>query len=132
VVTDAYPDRTFEAKATRIVHALDPRSRTLGFEMEIKNPDHLLKPGMYARVELVIDHHPGAILVPGEAITMENDVPVVTLVQNGVVSRRTVTTGVAQGTLVEVTKGLGGGESLVVEGKELVREGQKVRAEPAK
>ena len=56
----------------------------------------------------------------------------VTVVQNGVVSRRAVTTGVTQGTLVEVTKGLAGDESLVVEGKELVREGQKVRAEPAR
>jgi RND family efflux transporter MFP subunit len=132
VTTDAYPGKVFQAKATRILHALDPRSRTLGFEMEIPNGDHLLKPGMYARAELVIDHHPAAILVPGEAITVENDKPIVFVVQNGGVSRRTVTTGVTQGTLVEVTKGLTGDESLIVEGKELVREGQKVRAEPVK
>lgn len=129
VVTDAYPGKTFDARAIRIVHALDPRSRTLGFEMEIANRDHLLKPGMYARAELVIDHHPGAILAPGEAITIENEKPIVFIVQNGVVSRRAVTTGVTQGTLIEVTKGLTGEESLIVEGKELVREGQKVRAE---
>jgi RND family efflux transporter MFP subunit len=132
VVTDAYPERSFEARATRIVHALDPRSRTLGFEMEIHNPQHLLKPGMYARAELVIDRHPGAVLVPGEALTMENDRAVVMIVQNGVVSRRPVSTGVTEGTLVEVTRGLTGTESLIVEGKELVRDGQKVRAEPAK
>src|SRR5262249_46329113 len=35
VFVDAYPDKAFEAKATRIVHALDPRTRTLGVEMEI-------------------------------------------------------------------------------------------------
>jgi RND family efflux transporter MFP subunit len=130
VVADAYPDKTFEARAIRIVHALDPRSRTLGFEMEIANRDHLLKPGMYARAELVIARHPGAILVHGEAVTMENDKPVVYVVQNGTVNRRPVTTGVSEGTLVEITRGLTGEESLVVEGKELVREGQKVRAEP--
>jgi RND family efflux transporter MFP subunit len=130
VVADAYPDKTFQARAIRIVHALDPRSRTLGFEMEIANRDHLLKPGMYARAELVIAHHPGAILVPGEAVTMENDKPVVYVVRNGTVNRRPVTTGVSEGTLIEITRGLTGEESLVVEGKELVREGQKVRAEP--
>jgi membrane fusion protein (multidrug efflux system) len=126
---DAYPGRVFEARATRTVHALDPRSRTLGVEMEIANRDHRLKPGMYARVELVIDHHPGALLVPGDAIFTENEAAVVFVVRDGVVGRRPVATGVNEGTLVEVTRGLAGDEQVIVDGKELVREGQKVRAQ---
>src|SRR2546427_2648972 len=132
VLVDAYPERMFEARATRIVHALDPRTRTLGVEMMITNPDALLKPGMYARVELVIARHPGAILVQGEAITNEGDTPVVFVVNDGVVGKRTIATGVGEGTLVEVTKGLGGDELVIVEGKELVRDGQRVRAEARK
>ena len=85
---------------------------------------------MYARVELVIDRHPKAILVPGEALAGEgDDVAVWTVGQGGVVGKRKVKTGATEGTLVEVTKGLEGGESVIVEGRELVREGQKVRAE---
>ena len=130
VHVDAYPGKVFQAKATRIVHALDTRTRTLGVEMEIANTDALLKPGMYARVELVIDHHPGALLVHGEAIVHEGETPVVFLVSPaGVVSKRSIATGVGEGTLVEVTKGLAGDELVIVEGKELVRDGQKVRAE---
>jgi membrane fusion protein (multidrug efflux system) len=133
VHVDAYPDKVFEAKATRIVHALDLRTRTLGVEMEIANREGLLKPGMYARLELVIDHHPGALLVQSEAISNEGDTPVVYIVNpTGVVSKRTITTGVGEGTLVEVTKGLTGEERVIVEGKELVRDGQKVRAEVKK
>jgi RND family efflux transporter MFP subunit len=132
VHVDAYPERLFEAKATRIVHALDPRTRTLGVEMEIANPDGALKPGMYARVELVIDRHPKAVLVENEAIRNEGDTPVVFTVTNGVVGRRPITVGVTQGTLVEVVQGLAGTEQVIVEGKELVREGQKVRAEVAR
>ncbi len=130
VLTDAYPNRLFEARATRIVHALDPRSRTLGVEMEIANAGHLLKPGMYARAELIIGHHPGALLVPGEAIVAEGDRSVIFVVRNGVVGRRAVTTGIGEGTLVEVTNGLERDDTVIVEGKELVREGQRVRAEP--
>lgn len=130
VLVDAYPGRVFEAKATRLVHALDPRSRTLGVEMEVRNPGYLLKPGMYARVELVIDHHPGALLVPSEALIGEGADARVLVVANGVVARRPVATGVMDGTLVEITKGLTGDETVVVEGKEIVREGQKVRVEP--
>jgi RND family efflux transporter MFP subunit len=130
VLVDAYPGKVFQAKATRIVHALDPRSRTLGVEMEIANPGHLVKPGMYARVELVIDHHPKAVLVPGEAVTGEGAEAVLWVVNPGnVVSKRKVGTGVGEGTLVEIVKGLKGDERVIVEGKELVREGQKVRAE---
>ncbi|MEK7386751.1 MAG: efflux RND transporter periplasmic adaptor subunit [candidate division NC10 bacterium] len=129
VLVDAYPGKIFEARATRIVHALDPRSRTLGVEMEIANREILLKPGMYGRVELVIDRHPGAVLVPNEAIWTEGDVVSVFVVQNGVVGRRPIATGVGDGALVEVIRGLAGDESVIVEGKELVREGQKVRAE---
>jgi len=132
VHVDAYPGRAFDAKAVRIVHALDPRTRTLGVEMEINNTDGVLKPGMYARVELVIDHHPKAVLIENEAIRNEGDVTVVFVVNQGVVSRKVINVGVTQGTLVEVAKGLTGNEQVIVEGKELVREGQKVRAEVAK
>src|SRR5437879_13475749 len=93
VLVDAYPERLFEARATRLVHALDPRTRTLGVEMMITNPDALLKPGMYARVELVIAHHPGTILVQGEAIYNEGDPPIVMVVTDGVVGKRTIATG---------------------------------------
>lgn len=129
---DAYPGTVFEARATRVVHALDPRARTLGLDMEIPNRDHRLKPGMYARVELLVGHHPSALLVPGEAIATEGGDPVVYVVRNGVVARRPVATGIGEGTLVEVTKGLEGDEQVVVEGKELVREGQRARAEARK
>ena len=132
VYVDAYPGQLFEARATRIVHALDPRSRTLGVEMAIVNREHLLKPGMYARVELLIERRPGALLVPGEAVSNEGSTQVVFVVKDGVVGRRQVSTGLGEGTLVEVVKGLQADEAVVVEGKELVRDGQKVRAESAR
>jgi membrane fusion protein (multidrug efflux system) len=132
VYVDAYPGKLFEARATRIVHALDPRSRTLGVEMAIVNREHLLKPGMYARVELLIERRPGALLVPGEAVSNEGSTQVVFVVKDGVVGRRQVSTGLGEGTLVEVVKGLQADEAVVVEGKELVRDGQKVRAESAR
>jgi membrane fusion protein (multidrug efflux system) len=129
VTVDAYPGRTFEARAVRILQALDPRSRTLGVEMEIPNRDLLLKPGLYARVELITGHHPNALLLPNEAIAVDGDASAVFVVTNGIVSRRPVTTGAGEGTLVEITRGLTGDELVIVEGKELTREGLRVRAE---
>src|SRR5262249_31028855 len=64
LTADAYPDRRFGGTIRQIVHALDPRTRTMGVEVEIPNPDRLLKPGMYARVQLVVDVQKGALQVP--------------------------------------------------------------------
>jgi len=132
VVVDAYPDKVFAARATRTVHALDPRTRTMGLEMEIQNTNHLLKPGMYARVELLVATHPRSLLVPGEVLKYEEGKPTLYLVKDGTVARRAVKVGVTEGTLVEVTEGLSGDEWVIVEGKELVREGLKVSAVQAK
>ena len=104
----------------------------MGLEMEIQNTNHLLKPGMYARVELLVPTHPGALLVPGEVLKFEDGKPVLYLVRDGIVVRRPVGVGATEGALVEVTNGLSGDEAVIVEGKELVREGLKVRAVPAK
>ena len=57
----------------------------------------------YARVELVIAHHPKAVLIENEAIRNEGDTPVVFTVDKGVVGRRVIDVGVTEGTLVEVT-----------------------------
>ena len=64
VTSDAYPGRRFSGRVARVVHALDPRTRTMGIEVDIPNPEHLLKPGMYARVELVVEVRPGRAPAP--------------------------------------------------------------------
>jgi membrane fusion protein (multidrug efflux system) len=96
------------------------------------NKEVLLKPGMYARVELVIDRHAGALLVPSEAVAIDGDASAVFVVDKGVVARLPISTGESEGTLVEVVKGLKGEEQVITEGKELVRPGQKVRTEARK
>jgi membrane fusion protein (multidrug efflux system) len=132
LVVDAYPDRTFTGTVARVVHTLDPRTRTMGVEVEIPNKEQLLKPGMYARVQLVLEVRRGALLVPLEALTGSETQPAVLLVQNGKVATRTVQLGAADGALIQVIKGLAPDDELIVQGKELVREGQTVKAVPAK
>jgi RND family efflux transporter MFP subunit len=132
LVVDAYPDRTFGGTVARVVHSLDPRTRTMGVEVEIPNKELLLKPGMYARVQLVLEVRRGALMVPIEALTGSETQPAVLLVRNGKVTTRTVQVGVADGALVQVIKGLAAEDELIVQGKEQVREGQTVKAVPAK
>ncbi|MBI3457285.1 MAG: efflux RND transporter periplasmic adaptor subunit [Candidatus Rokubacteria bacterium] len=132
LTADAYPDRRFAGVVKRIIHALDPRTRTMGLEVEIPNPGQLLKPGMYARVQLVLEIQRGALLVPLEAVTGGETRPAVLVVRDGKVVTTPVALGVTDGPSVQVTRGLQPDDAVIVQGKELVREGQTVKAVPAK
>jgi HlyD family secretion protein len=132
LTTDAYPGRQFSGKVTRVVHALDPRTRTMGLEIDIPNPDDLLKPGMYARVDLLIEVRKDALLVPLEVLTGAEGRPTVLIVRDGKVALTLVELGPTDGPVVQVTKGLGPDAQVILQGKDLVREGMAVRAVPAK
>lgn len=132
LVTDAYPDQRFTGTLARVVHTLDPRTRTMGLEIEIQNPDQRLKPGMYARVELVLEVRAGALLLPLEALNTSGARPTVQVVRDGQVASVPVELGVADGPRVQIVKGLTPDDQVIVQGKELVRDGQAVKAIPAK
>ncbi len=65
---DAYPDQVFEGKVTRIAPILDPDTRAAETEIEFENPDLLLKPGMFARVQIQFGVRGDVMLVPTHAI----------------------------------------------------------------
>ena len=132
LTTDAYPGRQFSGKVARVVHSLDPRTRTMGVEVDIPNPENLLKPGMYARVDLLVEVRRDALLVPLEALTGAEGRPTVLIVRDGKVATVTVELGPTDGPVVQIVKGVGPDAEIILQGKDLVREGMVVRAVPAK
>lgn len=132
LTSDAYPDRRFTGTLARVVHALDPRTRTMGVEVDIPNGENLLKPGMYARVELVLEVRQGALLLPLEALTGSEGRPTVLVVRDGKVVIVPVELGPTDGPGVQIVKGLGPDDHVILQGKELVRPGQVVKAVPAR
>lgn len=131
LAVDPYKGEVFKGTVTRVVQTLDPRSRTMGIEVDIPNADGRLKPGMFARVDLVVDRRPGALVIPVEALRLGEGKPTVMAVREGVAQSVAVEVGVADGGFVEVVGGLTERDQVVVQGKDLVKPGQKVRAVPA-
>jgi len=131
LAVDPYTGAVFTGVVSRVVHALDPRSRTMGVEVDIPNPDGKLKPGMFARVDIVVDRRAGALAIPVEAIRIGERQPSVVTVKKGAAEYTQIELGVTDGGWVEVTKGLGDKDSVVLQGKDLVKVGQKVKAVPA-
>jgi RND family efflux transporter MFP subunit len=125
---DPYTNDVFSGSVARIVHNLDPRTRTMGLEVDIPNRDGRLKPGMFARVDLLVETRKGALTIPVDALRVGEAKPTVMVVRAGVTEAVPVSLGLADGERVEVVSGLADGDQVVVQGKDLVKAGQKVRA----
>ena len=130
VRAEAYPDRIFEGRVTRIVQALNRATRTMTVEVDLPNKDHMLKGGMFARVGVLVGVHRNAVQIPLDAITRLEENQYVYVVQNGAAHQVPVEVGSRVENRIEVTKGLTGSEQVIVSGKDLVSEGTVVEAHP--
>ncbi|BFU95407.1 MAG: putative Acriflavine resistance protein acrA [Nitrospira sp.] len=129
VRAEAYPDRAFEGTVTRIVQALNRATRTMTVELDLPNKDHLLKGGMFARVEVLVGTHANALQIPIDAVSRLEDAQYVYIVREGKAERVPVDIGVRDENRVEITKGLIGDEQVIVSGKDLVQSGTPVQAQ---
>jgi RND family efflux transporter MFP subunit len=131
ITADPYQGQSFGGKVVRVVHSLDPRTRTMGVEVDIPNPDRKLKPGMFARAEVLVDTRKGALTIPVEALRMGEARPSVMVVRNGLVEAAIVEVGLSDARFVEVRQGLSEQDQVILQGKDLVKAKQKVRTVPA-
>ena len=126
---DAYPDRVYEARVNRIAPAVDPQARTLETILSLAEADARIKPGMFARVELVLAEQPAALTVPLPAVVRRDGRPYV-YVLDAAEERahlRPVTTGIESDGRVELTSGVDEGQRVVIRGQNLLDDGARVR-----
>ncbi|HXR23963.1 MAG TPA: efflux RND transporter periplasmic adaptor subunit [Candidatus Binataceae bacterium] len=108
-----FPGRIFSGTVTRFANSLDLSTRTMLTEVDINNSQHQLYPGMYANVILQLENHLDAIQLRDSAIASAPDGSYVFVVRDGVLDRVPVTTGIRDGSSVEIVSGLKGGEAVV-------------------
>ena len=124
---DTYPD-PFPGRVVRLAPVLDPETRTAVVYIAVENPDGLLKPGMHARVRVVLDRHEQAAAVPLASVveTPEGSTVFVLTDDGGRVSQVSVRLGLADRAMVEVLSGVDPADRVVTLGSHLVRDGQVV------
>jgi membrane fusion protein (multidrug efflux system) len=124
--TPAWPGRTFTATLSQIDTSIDPVSRTFRVRAQIPNDDGALASGMFMRLTLQLSAD-GVVMIPEQAITMEQGAPFVFVVKDGKVERRDVQTGGREPGWVQITGGLAAGEEVVSSGISKVRPGGAVK-----
>ncbi len=116
VRADAYPDTTFPGLVAEIGQAADVHTRVFKVKVAVENPQHRLKPGMFARAEIATQRVENALVIPRDAVVSADGKTVVFVVDGGKARARPVELGVVDGPVVEVRAGLTAGESVVVAG----------------
>lgn len=115
VSISAYPDKSFEGTITYVYPTLKPETRTVPVRLEIANPRQLLKPAMFAQVELPVGGKAKVLTVPNSAV-IDSGTRQIVLVQlaEGRFEPRAVKLGSRTDTYVEVMDGVKEGEQVVV------------------
>jgi Cu(I)/Ag(I) efflux system membrane fusion protein len=110
----AYPDRHFQGKVDFIYPTLDSATRTVQVRVELANPDGLLKPAMFANVQLAALQSGKVLTVPVSAV-IDSGKRQIVLVQlaEGHFEPRTVKLGNRSENYVEVLEGVAEGEQVV-------------------
>jgi membrane fusion protein (multidrug efflux system) len=117
-----YPGRIYAFSPT-----VDPKTGTITVEAHVPNPDGLLRPGGFARVRVIVERRPDALLVPQTAITKSQGVDTVYVVDSkNEVVLRSVTLGPQYKQSFVVESGLNAGDRVIVEGTQKVQPGVKV------
>jgi membrane fusion protein (multidrug efflux system) len=136
VTTDAIPGRVFNGKLTAINSMVDSSTRNITLQATLDNSDHALRPGMFAKAEVMLPEKHKALVVPGSAISyapfgdsvfvIENKKDEKTGKESQVIRQQFVRVGEARGDLVAITQGLKAGETIVSTGVFKLRNGMTV------
>lgn len=125
--------RAFHATVSRIAYRLDDATRTMLAEIDIENPDGDLRPGMYGSARIAVESHTNALLVPRPAVVTEKTGRSVFTVDAGNHARKkTVRTGFENADFVEIVGELGDAEAVIVVGKTILADGQRIERQDQK
>ena len=130
VLIDALDAAEFEGVVNRVSPEIDPSSGTFRVTVSLNNSDNILKPGMFARVNVRYDSNENTLLLAREAVVTQKDENSVFVVKAGQATRQTITIGYAMGSSVEVLEGLDEGDQVVITGQGGLRDGASVRLVP--
>jgi len=127
VTVEAYADRTFKGKVTRINPSVDQQTRSFEVEALIENHDSALKPGFFAKAVIQSNNVTSALFVPQDALLYVYGVYKVFVIEDNRLKEKEVKLGERAGDEVEITEGLREGErvALPAKGQEL-RDGAAV------
>jgi len=110
------------AVITELASSADPETRLFRVELQMDNPDGILKPGMFARAQIVVADLKQVLVVDNSALFSEEGIAKVYVVQNDTAFARSIEIGPSDGLKTQVISGLEQGLQVVTAGKSALRD----------
>ena len=126
IKVDAFPGESFEGKVYAIDPRLDVSGRSLLVRALVPNNDQRLRPGLFARVTVLLQLKEDALSVPEQAIVPQGDSQFVFKIIGGKVQLTKVVTGTRREGRVEIVGGVSLGVQVVTAGQLKIRDGTPV------
>jgi RND family efflux transporter MFP subunit len=131
VIVPEFPNKPFRGIVARDAAALDPQTRTLRTEVRLPNRQGQLRPGTYGQVRFKLPQTAPTVLISANALVPSGTEQKVALVQDGKVHYQNIVVSRDFGANLEVSRGLKGGEMLVINPGENLTEGLEVNTKMA-
>jgi membrane fusion protein (multidrug efflux system) len=130
VKVDAYTDKTFEGKLDVVEPRIDDKTRNITVIAELKNPEDLLKPGLFGRISVPSEEAHQGLFIPESCLVMRKDgTYVFTIDDKGMAHFMPVTLGVRGNDKVEIKNGLKVGDKVVVAGQDKLKDLTEVKVQ---
>jgi membrane fusion protein (multidrug efflux system) len=135
---DGIPDKVFKGSINAINSAVDTTTRNIQVQATIPNPDHVLRSGMFAGVQVVLPNRESVVMVPATAVQFApygDSVFVIKTLKDPQgkeflgVQEVVVTLGKTRGDQIEIVKGLNQGDEIATSGIFKLHEGGAVKVE---
>ena len=123
---DAYPDRTFTGKVSRISPGVNTSTRAFPFEALVPNGDTVLKPGTFARVHIESGKVDRILTLPYSALQYRYGVNRVFVLEGGKLAMRELGVGERLGDRIEVVSGVKAGQQVAVTDVDTLADGTAV------
>ncbi len=119
----------FKGVIKKVYPAIDNSSRTGKIEIHMPNSDNTLRTGMFARLDILVSTHSGAVVIPRDALVRYEGGCLTFVVENNRAVKRPIKIGIIDDNKVEVIEGLKAGERIISKGIEFIRDGALVSVE---
>jgi membrane fusion protein (multidrug efflux system) len=123
---DAVPGRDFQGRIFAVDPVVDVNGRAIKLRATVPNGDLVLKPGLFARITIVVDRRENAMLIPESAVVPDGIGKIVYIVDNGKAKRVAIELGKRLPGKVEIVKGLTPQMVVVSSGQMRLRDGSTV------
>jgi membrane fusion protein (multidrug efflux system) len=124
---DAWPGQAFAGEIIRISPVIDPGTGTFRVTAQVRDRGHMLKPGLFGRIEVLYDLRRDVPVIPRSAVITEDERNHVFVIgDDGNATRRNVQLGYERAGMIEVRDGVTAGERVVTAGKGSLSDGARV------